>query len=321
MRFSRRSLVVGGAALAGACATVGDAASGEPDEIFPLWPGDPPGGGNVTVVQETVERQNPFNLRDRAITGVRTPTLGVFRPKRPDGSAVLVVPGGGYRHVVVDKEGYEACRWFAARGVTAFNLLYRLPYHGWAAGADTSLQDAQRAMRVIRAKARGYGVDPQRVAALGFSAGGHVTASLALRWDARVYNAVDEADAQSARVDAAGLMYPVISMRAAIAHPGSRERLIGLNPTPALEAAYSMETHARADGPPMFLLHAGDDDVVPAANTLDLFTALRAVKTPADMHIFDEGGHGFGLRGIEGKPVAAWPDLFHEWGRCKRVFA
>jgi acetyl esterase/lipase len=316
MHLSRRTLLAG-AALAG-CATTPEAGA-EPDEIIPLWPGDAPGGARVTVQQQTVERENPFGLRDRAITGVRTPTLGVFRPARPDGSALLVIPGGGYRHVVVDKEGYEACRWFAARGVTCFNLLYRLPYHGWAAGPDTALQDAQRAVRLIRAKATDYRIDPARVAILGFSAGGHVAASLALRWDAPL-SARDEVDALDARVAAAGLMYPVISMRAAIAHPGSRERLVGLDATAQREAAYSMETRARADAPPFFLLHASDDAIVPVANTLDFHAALRAAKTPADMHIFEEGGHGFGLRGLAGKPVAAWPALFQAWGVRKGVF-
>lgn len=315
MRLSRRTLL-GAGALAG-CASLPSADPETPDAVIPLWPAGAPGAAAVTVTQEVVERPHPQHLRDRIVTGVRTPTLSVFRPAKPDGSAVLVIPGGGYRHVVVDKEGFETGRWLAARGATVFVLLYRLPHQGWAAGADVALQDAQRAMRVIRAQA---GIDPARVAVQGFSAGGHVAAMLSLRWDASVYAPVDGADAASARPDIAGLIYPVVTMRAAHAHPGSRERLLGPQPTPQREAAYSMESHARADAPPVFLLHAGDDDAVPVANTLDLFTALRAAKTPADMHIFEEGGHGFGLRGVAGKPVAAWPQLFHDWGRRKGVF-
>lgn len=318
MTISRRSLIA--ASAVAACATVPAGPTADtPDEVIALWPAGPPGGAGVTVTQAVVERPHPEGLRDRIVTGVTAPTLSVFRPARPDGSGVLIIPGGGYRHVVVDKEGFETARWLAARGSVVYVLLHRLPTDGWAAGPDVALQDAQRAMRVIRARAARDGV--ARLAVQGFSAGGHVASMLTLRWDAAVYTAVDGADGLSARPELSCLIYPVVTMRAGAAHPGSRERLLGPDPSPAREAAYSMETRVRADAPPVFLLHAADDPAVPVANTLDLHAALRRANVAAEMHIFEEGGHGFGLRGLTGNPVAAWPSLFHAWGVRKGVFA
>jgi acetyl esterase/lipase len=239
----------------------------------------------------------------------------VFRPDRPNGAAVLLTPGGGYRWVVVDKEGYEMARWLAARGFTAFVLFYRLPGEGWASGADTPLADAQRAMRLIRHRARAFAIDPERVAAMGFSAGGHVCADLAARFAASVYRPVDGADRLSAKPQCAALIYPVVSMDPAIAHAGSRQLLLGANPSPELEVAHSPDRNLPADAPPHFLLHAEDDDTVPVDNSLRLRLALAARKVPVEMHLFASGGHGFGLRKAVGKPIEIWPELWRNWAR------
>lgn len=321
--FSRRGLMAGVQALAFAQAAAAQSPllpPPEPTEIVPLWPGAAPGGQPPDLQENLVERSTAPNLHDRAITGVVRPTLAVFRPINPDRSAVLLIPGGSYTRVAIDKEGYDTARWLALRGVTAFVLVYRLPGEGWKAGADTSLQDAQRAMRVIRREAPRFALDPARVAVLGFSAGGHIAASLAQRFDAPVYAPVDAADALSARPDLNGLLYPVITMRAPYAHSQSREKLLGLKPTKARIAAYSLESHARAGAASTFLLHAYDDPSVPVENTLRFAAALRAAKIPLETHLFEEGGHGFGLRGAAGKPAAAWPDLFVAWGVRKGVF-
>lgn len=290
-----------------------------PDEIIPLWPGDAPGGDEVTVTEQVIERPNEEHLRDRIVTGVRRPTLSIFRPARPSGAALLVIPGGGYRHVVVDKEGYEAARWFTARGLTCFVLRYRLPGDHWAAGPDVSLQDAQRAMRVIRAGAAGYGVDPVRVASIGFSAGGHVAASLAVRFDLPLAPGADAIDALPAQPVVTCLMYPVITMGPA-AHAGSRSYLLGERPTPEGVARYSLEDHARADMTPTMLMHAADDASVPLTNTTSMFEAIRAAGVKAELHVFEEGGHGFGLRFARGKPAAAWPELFSTWAQRHSAF-
>jgi acetyl esterase/lipase len=278
--------------------------------VIPMWPNGPPGGEGVSVVEEVVERNPPPNpLRDRYVKHVRIPTLTVFEPARPNGASLLMTPGGGYKWVVMDKEGFECAERFAAAGVTVYVASYRLPADGWEAGPGAPLQDAQRALRLVRSLA----ADPKRVGVMGFSAGGHVAGCLSLMWDSPVYDRLDAVDALSARPDLTVLMYPVATMKAGFAHPGSREQLLGAAPEADQESAWSLEDNARRDAPPTFLLHAGDDASVPVENSLRLYDALRAAKVPTEMHLFEEGGHGFGLRFTGGKPVAAWPELVIGW--------
>lgn len=287
----------------------------QPTETIDLWPAGAPGLPAPAPVETVDERSTDPLVTDRAVYGITKPRLAVFRPDRPNGAAVLVMPGGGYRWVVIDKEGYEIGRWLAARGFTVFVLFYRLPGEGWASGPDTALADAQRAMRLIRHRARDYAIDPERVAAMGFSAGGHVCADLAARFAAPVYAPVDGADKLSAKPLCAAPLYPVVSMDPAIAHQGSRRLLLGPAPTAQAEAAHSPDRMLTAASPPHFLLHAEDDDAVPVENTLRLHAALRAAKVPVEMHLFANGGHGFGLRKAVGKPVEAWPELWRAWAR------
>jgi acetyl esterase/lipase len=287
----------------------------DPTEVLPLWPGDPPGSAGVTAVETVVERAQPGALRDRAVTHIRKPTLTVFRPAKPNGAAVLLAPGGGYERVVMDKEGYETARWLSGRGYTCFVALYRMPGDHWGAGPDAPLQDAQRALRLVRSKAAAMGFDPARIAIMGFSAGGHVAGSLTTRFDAKVYDRVDAADDLSARPDLSALIYPVLSMVEGPAHMGSRKQLQGLAPTPEQVALYSPDQNVTDRLPPVFLLHAADDKTVPVANSLMMFAALHAKAVPTEMHVFEEGGHGFGLRSIDDKPVAAWPGLFETFAR------
>lgn len=326
MTIDRRSLIVAGlastlTARAGAQTpppvAVGALPPGlpQPIETIDLWPAGAPGLPPKALTETVNERSTDPLVNDRAVFGITRPRLAVFRPDRPNGAAVLLTPGGGYRWVVVDKEGYEMARWLAARGFTAFVLFYRLPSEGWATGPDMPLADAQRAMRLIRHRARDFAVDPERVAAMGFSAGGHVCASLSTRFAASVYQPVDAADRLSAKPHSAAPIYPVVSMDPAIAHPGSRQLLLGAAPMPAQEALNSPDRQVPADAPPHFLLHAEDDDVVPAENTLRLRAALKAKGIPVETHLFANGGHGFGLRKAVGKPAEAWPDLWRAWAR------
>ena len=179
------------------------------------------------------------------------------------------------------------------------------------------LQNTQRAMRLIRDRASAYGIDPERVAATGFSAGGHACADLAARFAQTVYAPVDKADALSARPIVAAPIYPVISMSAPAAHAGSHEKLIGANASAALEEGHSPHRHIPANAPPHFILHAEDDDVVPVDNALLLRAALRAKGIAVETHLFTHGGHGFGLRKAIGKPAEAWPDLFLAWAKTQ----
>mgnify|MGYP001252752432 CR=1 FL=1 len=306
--WTRRTLLT-----ATGLAAAAPALAGAP-RVIPIWPNGPPGGEGVSVTEAVVERNPPPNpLRDRYVKHVRTPTLTVFAPARPNGASLLMTPGGGYKWVVMDKEGYECAERFAAAGVTVYVASYRLPADGWAAGPAAPLQDAQRALRLVRSLA----TDPARVGVMGFSAGGHVAGCLSLMWDAPTYAPVDAVDGLSARPDLSMLMYPVATMYPAFAHAGSREQLLGVAPTADQERRWSLEDSARADAPPTFLLHAGDDASVPVENSLRLYDALRAAKVPTEMHVFEEGGHGFGLRFTGGKPVAAWPALVEAWWKRK----
>lgn len=287
----------------------------QPRETIDLWPAGAPGKPDTLPVEVVTERSTDPLVSDRAVLGISVPRMAVFRPDRPNGAAVLLIPGGGYNHVVVDKEGYEMARWLSARGITAFVLFYRLPYDRWAAGPDVCLSDAQRAMRLIRHRHAGYALDPERVAVMGFSAGGHLCADLATRFAVRTYDPLDAADRLSAKPVCAAPIYPVISMKRGPAHPGSRSKLLGVEITPELEAAHSPDQNVPANAPPFFLLHAEDDDVVPAENTLLLRAALKAKSIPVEMHLFEHGGHGFGLRKAVGKPVGIWPELWRAWTR------
>lgn len=309
MALDRRSLI-GLAALAAASPGLAQPPP-DPAEVIPLWPGRPPGAHDPMPREQVTDRVATSGFQDRFVTGVGRPLMTVFRPARPNGAAVLVIPGGGYIRVVIDKEGFEVGHRLAAAGVTAFVLRYRLPAEGWDRAADVPLQDAQRALRLVRAA--GF----ERVCAMGFSAGGHVAASLATRHADLVYAPVDAAEALSARPDLSALIYPVITMSAPYAHAGSRTALLGA-PSPEHEAAYSPHRHVDAATPPTFLVHAWDDPAVPIENSFGYLAALRAAKVPAEAHLFEEGGHGFGIYLARGKPAAAWPDLFLAWAARRR---
>ncbi len=287
----------------------------DPTEIITLWPNGAPGGEGVSVEEKILERGDPKGLRDRAQVHTRKPTLAVFRPKKANGAAVMLIPGGGYERVVLDKEGYEMGRWLADRGYTCFVLFYRLPGDGWAAGGDAPLQDAQRGIRLIRAKAAEMGFAAGRVAIMGFSAGGHLAANLTTRFDAATYAPIDAADQLPAKPNLSALIYPVVTLDPSFAHGGSRKQLLAGKDTPERALELSPEKQVREGLSPVFQLHAADDKTVPVENSLAMFTALKAKGVPTEMHIFEEGGHGFGLRGTPGKPVAAWPGLFETFAK------
>lgn len=306
----RRVLLAGGGVLATpamvAAASPADyAARWAGAERLSLWPARPPGHEGYRA--QAVADPSPIYLRN-----VHDPDLRVFRAAQPSGQGLLVIPGGAYGIVSIANEGIDVADRLTPHGVTVFVLTYRLPGEGWEARADVPLQDAQRAMRVIRSRGAAFGIDPGRLAALGFSAGGHLTASLATDFAGRVYAPVDDADALSARPFAAGLIYPVITLDPALTHAGSRAALLGPEPSPALVAARSPERHVAADTPPVFLAHAIDDDAVPVDNSLLMLRAMRAAQRPVEAHLFQDGRHAFGI-GRPGTPSALWPDLFLAW--------
>jgi acetyl esterase/lipase len=294
----------------------------DPKEIITLWPGTPPGGQGLRLPPIRVSNHEPPYLTpiDRAVDQIGVPMMNVFRPDRPDGSAMILAPGGGYSREMLDFEGMDVARRFNGAGVTCFVLRYRLPGEGWANRSDVPLQDAQRAMRLVRANAAHYAIDPARIGFMGFSAGGHLAASIATRFAAPVYGAVDAADRISARPDFSVPMYPVITLGQG-AHVGSRDKLLGPTQTPDKIDAYSCERHVPSDTPPTFMALAADDDVVPAMpNAAAYYATLQAAKIPSEMHMFETGGHGFGIARTVGKLTAAWPDLLLRWGASHGFF-
>ncbi|PBJ83582.1 xylanase [Lysobacteraceae bacterium NML93-0399] len=277
--------------------------------LLSLWPGD-----TLAHAGTITERSNDPALPDRIIENVRTPYLAVHAPASPSGVALLVTPGGGYARIVLDKEGTALVPAFVdAAGITLFVLRYRLPDIAHAEGADAPLADAQRAMRVIRSRAAEFGIDPARVGVMGFSAGGHVAARLATA-GAPVHPARDATDRFDWRPAFAVLVYPVISMDDGLAHAGSRARLLAADTADASTAMtrLSPERHVDAATPPLFLLHAQDDAVVPVGNALAMHAAAVAAGVPASLHVFPHGGHGFGVRDAHG-PLARWPQLALDW--------
>jgi acetyl esterase/lipase len=292
---------------------LGGAVGAEETSVVPLWPDGPPGRQSARTELIVQERGIAGGLRDRAATGIAQPTLTVFRANRPNGSGLLIIPGGGYERVVMDKEGYETARWFAERGTTAFVLLYRLPGESWENRSDVVLQDTQRAMRVIRSRAARYSLDRGRIGVMGFSAGGHAAAVLSTRFADVVYPPADPIDETPARPDFTVLMYPVILMDGNAAHAGSRMNLLGPEPKATDVAVQSPHSNVSATTPPTFLLHAADDESVVVLNTLRMHSALLNSGVATELHVFAVGGHGFGMRNATDLPVAVWPELVNRW--------
>lgn len=300
----RQILALGALALSAKAQT-----NSESVETLALWPGLPPGAPEPLPPEQVSDRASAGMLQDRIASHVARPQLAVFRPERPNGAAFLIIPGGAFLRVALDKEGYETGSWLSARGVTAFVLRYRLPGDGWRNPAHVPLQDAQRAMRLIRARAGEFSISPARTGVIGFSAGGHVAAMLSVASDLPTYDALDAADHLPSKPAITGLVYPVISM-GEFAHPGSRDALLGLNPSIALQRALSAELLVKPGAPPTILFHADDDTTVSLDNSLVMHAALRQASTPAELHLFAEGGHGFGLRLPKHLPASHWPELF-----------
>lgn len=279
-----------------------------------LWPqGLAPGDKPLGQAPRIVERSTDPAMPDRYIDHVSAPYLVVYRPARPNGTALLVIPGGGYQRVVLDKEGSALIPSFVDQGsTTLFVLRYRLPGEG-REDREAALADAQRALRLIRHRASEWGLAPHRIGVMGFSAGGHLAARLGTGFERRVYPATDAIDRESARPDYQLLIYPVIDMLGPDTHAGSRQRLLGDAPGPELLARYAMQAQVSITTPPTFLLHAADDDVVPVGNSLLFYQALRTANVPSEMHLFPHGGHGFGTRGTTGLTTATWPGLALDW--------
>jgi acetyl esterase/lipase len=283
-------------------------------ERFPLWPGRPPGAPAGRIVPNWTMNNPPPN-RELWLRGIPFPEVHVFRAAHPDGSALLAFPGGGYEFLSVQNEGIDAAERFNADRTSVFVLTYRLPVEGWSNRSLAPLQDAHRAMRLVRSRAADLRIDPERLGVIGFSAGGHLAADLAVSHAVRTYQPIDAADELSARPAFVGLLYPVISLDTRISLGNSAPNLLGPDPAPGLLEARSPARHVTAETPPSFLAAAFDDGLILPDNGLLWIDACRRAKSSVEAHLFAEGGHGFGFHLPSDNPGSRWPDLFALWMR------
>jgi acetyl esterase/lipase len=281
----------------------------ETNDVLQLWPGIAPGA----------EKWAQQQFADESLV---RPTLTLFLPpkEKANGAAVLILPGGGYANCMFTYEGYDIARWFNERGIAGFVLRYRRPVMGQKRLYDHTIPalDARRALRLIRHRAAEWGVQPQQVGVIGFSAGGHLAGTLDVHFDAapRAANA-DPVEAENARPDFAVLVYAVLNMNdEAIMHAGSKKNLLGeAAADPQLSAYYSCEQQVTSNTPPTFLVTAADDPTVKAENSIRMYQALKKNHVPAELHIFEKGGHGFGMRNPGKTVTQQWPGQLEAWLR------
>jgi len=278
--------------------------------ILSLWDGPPPNAQPAGQPPERVQEDKIVWVRH-----VQNPSVEARLPARGNatGQAIVVCPGGAYAGLAYDWEGTDIAGWLNGRGIAAIVLSYRLPIDGDVAHQKwlSPLLDAQRAIRLTRAHAKEWGIDPAKVGIMGFSAGGHLASTAGTHFDAGDAKAIDPIDRLSSRPDFMVLVYPVITMTE-FTHGGSRVNLLGKNPSDELVRRYSNELQVTNDTPPTFLVHAGDDGAVPVQNSLLFYSALLAHHVPAELHVYPQGGHGFSLALDKGH-LADWTHVCARW--------
>jgi acetyl esterase/lipase len=265
--------------------------------VIAVWPGAAPGVAANPPAEIATTTANDRLVAGRPVFrlgNVSIPTLTLFAPKaRNTGAAVVVFPGGGYRILAVDLEGTEVCDWLNSAGISCVLLKYRVPDTGPYPKSSAALQDAQRALGLVRLHAAEWHIDPNRIGVLGFSAGAHLAAAVSTHFEKRLYDPIDAADKLSCRPDFAVIVYP--------GYLALAEKNFELNP----------ELNPTVQTPPTFIVQA-EDDPVHVENSLVYYLALKNAKVPAELHIYAEGGHGYGLRRTE-LPVTAWPHSVETW--------
>ena len=273
-----------------------------------VWPNGAPDSNGMTTPEETYEGKRVRNVSEAEIY-VYLPKIGINT-----GAAVVICPGGGYMIEAMDHEGYQLAEWLTTQGVAGIVLKYRLPY-----GHDQiPLEDAQRALRIVRQKAAEWGINPAKVGIAGSSAGGHLASTAGTRFDLGKPESNDPIDKYSCRPDFMLLLYPVITFNEEFGHMGSRTNLIGTGNKWELVEKYSNELNVTPQTPPTFLILADDDGGVPPRNSIEFYMALKKNKIPAEMHIFRDGGHGFGMT-KKNLPVDQWPNLFSQWMKAQGI--
>lgn len=261
------------------------------NQTIPLWNKIP----DEIKATDYKEKEILKDGKLQSTSQVSVPTLSIFIPKevKPNQTAVVICPGGGYTHLAFEKEGTKVAEWFNSIGIAAFVLKYRMPTDLTMKNKSVGpLQDAQEAIRYVRQNAAKWNIDPNKIGILGFSAGGHLASTASTHYDDKVY---ESAYKVSARPDFSLLIYPVISMENEITHKGSQTNLLGNNPSKELIDSFSNEKKVTSKTPPTFLIHATDDTVVIPENSINYYLALKKNGVSAEMHVYEKGGHGFGL--------------------------
>lgn len=262
-------------------------------------------------MEKFTERSTNASVQDRSVTGVSKPSLFPFLAAHPNGAAAIIVPGGGYTHLAFDKEGVDIATWLNTLGVSAFVLKHRLPTD-FQSTPWIALADAQRALRTVRKNAGACGIDPARIGVIGFSAGGHLASQLETRFGATTSPAQDDVDTVDARPAFGVLLYPVISMDAAITHAGTKSALLGANPSQADVTLYSSEKQVTSMTPPTFLGVSNQDTTVNPQNSVRFDDALKTAGIAQELHLYKDGTHGVGIRDATGD-MASWPKQAATW--------
>jgi acetyl esterase/lipase len=283
--------------------------------ILKLWPDGIPGSiKNEIYIEKSTTADGLPSLFDK----VTDPSLFVFLPPagKATGSAVLICPGGGYGVLAFSHEGFAIARWLNENGIAGIILKYRLPSNMIMKDKSIGpLQDAQEAMRMIRRNSSVWKINPRKIGVIGFSAGGHLASTLSTHYAEKVY---EVSDTTSARPDFSLLIYPVISFDPSFTHAGSRKNLIGENPSEEIIRHFSNELQITDKTPPAFLVHSADDKVVPVKNSIVYFEGLQKNNIPAELHVFQKGGHGYGLS-LSGGTESSWPELCLIWLKSMKL--
>ena len=278
------------------------------DKVLKVWPDGAPNHNGMDEPEEKFEGVRVRNVSEAE--------MYIYLPEKEKntGAAIVICPGGGYWIEAMDHEGYQMAEWLQERGVAGIVLKYRLPYghHEIPSG------DARQAMRIVRNHAEEWGIHPEKIGIAGSSAGGHLASTVGTRFDYGNEESNKPLEKISSRPDFMLLLYPVITFREEFGHMGSRKNLIGEGNDWKLVEKYTIEMHVTPETPPTFLVLADDDKSVVPRNSVEFYLALKENNVPAEMHIFAEGGHGFGMN-KKNLPVDQWPELFLNWLKAVKV--
>jgi len=273
-----------------------------------IWQKEIPGAIINSKIKQSVDSADNWVK----MKNVTDPVLDMYSApdKLANGTAIIICPGGGYGALAILHEGSDVASWFNSLGITAFVLKYRLPNDAIMKNKSIGpMQDGQEAIRIVRRHAKEWNINPQKIGILGFSAGGHLASTLSTHFNEKVY---ESKDAISARPDFSILIYPVISMESKITNGWSRDNLLGTNPSKELIEYFSNELHVSKQTPPSFIVHSMDDQAVPVLNSIQYALACKKFKIPCELHIYETGGHGYGL-GRSNGTESSWPDDCKKW--------